>query len=62
MCHLLIDGVPQESRRTVWPTLRSDSLFAPTRLYVEILPYIHFFLQAPGNLFPFGARLDRTWA
>ena len=48
-------------RKILWLALWSDSLFAPTRLYVEIVPYVEIFLQAPRNLFPFGARSDFTW-
>ena len=49
-------------RKILWSTLRSDSLFALTRLYVEIVPYIKKFPQTLRNLFPFGARSDCTWA
>ena len=40
--------------------LQSDFLFAPTRVYLEIVPYVEIFLQAPRNLFPFGARFYST--
>ena len=32
----------------LWPTLRSDSLFAPTWLYVEIVLYIKNFYRHLG--------------
>ena len=35
----------------LWPTLRSDSLFAPTRIYVEILLYIKSFYRHLGIYF-----------
>ena len=41
--------------------LRIDFIFAPTRIYVEIVHYVKIVLQAPRNLFPFGASLDCTW-
>ena len=41
--------------------LRSDLLFAPTRIYLEIVHYVKIVLQAPRNLSPFGASSDLTW-
>ena len=38
-------------RKILWTTLWSDSLFAPTRLYVEIVPYIKSFLRHLGIYF-----------
>ena len=37
--------------KILWPTVWSDSLFAPTRLYVEIVPYIKSFLRHLGIYF-----------
>ena len=38
-------------REILWLTLRSDSLFAPTRLYVEIVPYIKKLFRHLGIYF-----------
>ena len=35
----------------LWPTLQSDSLFVPTRLYVEIVPYIKKIFRRLGIYF-----------
>ena len=45
----------------LWPMLWSDSLFVPTWIYVEIVPYVEIFFQTPRNLFPFGGCSDCTW-
>ena len=37
--------------KILWPTLQSDSLFAPTRIYVEILLYIKSFYRHLGIYF-----------
>ena len=38
-------------RKILWPTLWSDTIFAPTRIYVEIVLYINFFLRHLGIYF-----------
>ena len=48
-------------RKILRMALRSDFLFAQTRIYVEIVRYVKIILQAPRNLFPFGASSDLTW-
>ena len=48
-------------RKILWLALRSDFLFAPTWIYLEIWHYVEIILQAPRNLFPFGTSLDCTW-
>ena len=38
-------------RKFIWPTLRSDSLFAPTQIYVEFVLYIKSFYSHLGIYF-----------